>query len=74
MKRQFAVCAGLVVPVLLALAAPAWAVDGNLPGGTSISVAINTPANGAVLQPGPVTVTGTAAVGTGVPVANTSLI
>ncbi|GIH10512.1 hypothetical protein Rhe02_85790 [Rhizocola hellebori] len=59
---------------MLFAAAPAHAVDGNLPGGTSISVAIATPANGAVFPPGPVTVTGTASVGVGVPVANTSLV
>jgi hypothetical protein len=56
------------------VATPAFAVDGNLPGGTSITVAIATPADGAEVAPGPVTVTGTASVGTGVPVADTTLI
>lgn len=71
MKRTLTV---LVAGAILLAAAPVYAVDGNLPGGTAISVAINSPANGAVLPPGPVAVTGTASVGTGVPVANTSLI
>jgi hypothetical protein len=50
--------------------------SGNLPGGTSISVAITTPADGALIAspPGDVQLTGTASVGMGVPVANTSLI
>ncbi len=72
MKRTLT--AALVAGTTLLASVPAYAVDGNLPGGTAISVAINSPANGAVLPPGPVTVTGTASVGTGVPVANTSLI
>ncbi|HZD00067.1 MAG TPA: hypothetical protein VFA46_07690 [Actinomycetes bacterium] len=50
--------------------------SGSLPGGTSISVAIATPADGALIAspPGDVQLTGTASVGMGVPVANTSLI
>jgi hypothetical protein len=47
--------------------------NGNLPGGTSIQVAINTPADGALLPPGTVAVTGSAAIGQGVPIANTAL-
>jgi hypothetical protein len=51
----------------------AYAVDGNLPGGTSISVAIASPANNSVVPQGPVTVTGTASIGTGVAVKDTAL-
>ncbi|CAM3421317.1 choice-of-anchor P family protein [Kibdelosporangium persicum] len=51
----------------------AYAVDGNLPGGTSIAVTITSPANNTVVPQGPVTVTGTAAIGTGVAVKDTAL-
>ncbi len=61
------------IAVVGTTATPARAADSNLPGGTSISVAISTPANGAVRPPGPVPVTGTAAIGTGAPVVSTSL-
>ncbi|MBB5868721.1 hypothetical protein F4553_002100 [Allocatelliglobosispora scoriae] len=72
--RKSAACAAMAsLAVVIATAAPAQAVDGNLPGGTSISVTISTPANGAVRPPGPVPVTGTAGVGTGVPLISTSL-
>ena len=48
---------------------------GALPGGTSISVAINTPADGAVVQLGdPVPVSGTAAVATGVILKDTTVV
>ncbi len=70
-RKLVALIAG--VTTLLA-ASSAYAVNGNLPGGTSISVTIDTPANNSVRPPGPVTVTGTASVGTAAPVANTSLI
>ncbi|MDI1465397.1 choice-of-anchor P family protein [Catellatospora sp. KI3] len=63
-----------LVAASVLVAAPAFATDANLPGGTAITVAIATPADGAAVPPGPVSVTGTASVGTGVPVANTSLI
>lgn len=65
-------CAGA-----LAIAAPgALAANGNLPGGTSISVDIDTPANGTVVPTPPATVgiTGTASVGTGQPIADTTLV
>jgi len=52
----------------------ARAVTANLPGGTAISVNISSPVDGAVLPEGPVSVLGTASVGTGVPVKNTTLI
>ncbi|GIG88214.1 vWA domain-containing protein [Plantactinospora endophytica] len=80
MKRARSAWAGTAGISITALALvlttglPAGAVDGNLPGGTSISVTIDTPADGAVLPPGPVTVTGTASVGVGQPVANTAVV
>jgi hypothetical protein len=55
-----------------ALAAPP--LPATLPGGTSIAVSIDSPADGAVLPAGPVTVTGTASVGTGAATPNTALI
>jgi trimeric autotransporter adhesin len=64
----------LATLVVNAIPANAHTVNGNLPGGTSISVSINTPADGAVLPPGPVTVSGTASVGQGQPVPSTALI
>jgi hypothetical protein len=54
-------------------AVPARAVDGNLPGGTAISVAITSPAEDTVFPQGPVTVDGTASIGVGVPVRDTAL-
>lgn len=70
--------ATLATAVLLA-AAPAAAADttnGNLPGGTSITAGISAPADGALIAspPGNVSLTGTASIGQGVPVANTTLI
>jgi hypothetical protein len=64
----------LATLVVNAIPANAHTVNGNLPGGTSIAVSINTPADGAVLPPGPVTVSGTASVGQGQPVPSTALI
>ncbi len=57
-------------------AAPAQrtTVAGTLPGGTSIDVTITTPPDGARFSPGPVTVAGTASVGTGEPVPDTALV
>ncbi len=51
----------------------AYAVNGNLPGGTSIAVTIASPTENAVIPQGPATVTGTASVGTGVAVKDTAL-
>jgi len=63
----------LVVMLLIGIA---LATDGNLPGGTSISVDITDPSDGAVKvsPPGNVQLEGIASVGEGVPVANTALI
>jgi len=71
--RHSAIPALVALTLVVTTTAPARAVDANLPGGTGISVAITGPADGAVLPPGPVTVTGTASIGQGQPVANTSL-
>lgn len=49
-------------------------IGGNLPGGTSIEVAINTPADGAVVGNGNITVDGTASIGMGAAVPNTALV
>ncbi|WP_424186398.1 PKD domain-containing protein [Actinokineospora sp. G85] len=68
-----AAVAAMAVAAVVASGAQAIAVDGNLPGGTSISVDITSPAAGTVVPRGPVTVTGTAAIGTGVAVKDTAL-
>jgi trimeric autotransporter adhesin len=65
---------GGVLGYTLVPSAPAAAAGGALPGGTGISVRIDSPADGAVLPPGPVTLTGTASVAKGVGVPNTALI
>ena len=70
--------AGLALAAVLAAApmAQADSTNGNLPGGTSISVGISTPADGALVAspPADVSLGGTASVGQGVPVANTTLV
>ena len=48
--------------------------SGNLPGGTSIGVSINAPADNAVFPPGPVTVTGDASIGAGVVIKDTIVV
>ncbi|MFD4668314.1 choice-of-anchor P family protein [Lentzea sp. NPDC058450] len=64
---------GTALVTTVALAIPAHAATGNLPGGTSIGVTITSPANNSVHPPGPVTVTGKATIGTGVAVVDTAL-
>jgi hypothetical protein len=69
----------LVVPLalvftVLALAGAAGATDGALPGGTSISVDIVSPPDGSDVNGPAVQVDGTASVGQGVPVPNTTLV
>ena len=70
--------AGLALAGVLAAApiAQADTTNGNLPGGTSISAGISAPAAGALIAspPGDVNLSGTAAVGEGQPVADTTLI
>ncbi|MCG8918541.1 PKD domain-containing protein [Actinokineospora sp. PR83] len=65
--------AAVAVAAVVASGVQAVAVDGNLPGGTSISVDVASPAAGTVVPQGPVTVTGTAAIGTGAAVKDTAL-
>lgn len=76
--RRLPAIASLALAAIL-VAAPAAMADtanGNLPGGTSITVGISAPADGAVIAspPGGVNLSGTASVGEGVPVANTTLV
>ncbi|MEU4745217.1 VWA domain-containing protein [Actinosynnema sp. NPDC023658] len=63
----------VAVAVLVGSGVDARAEDDNLPGGTSISVDVASPADGAVVPQGPVAVTGTATIGTGVAVRDTAL-
>src|SRR5947209_11315696 len=63
-----ALAAVISLSASLALAGATGATTGSLPGGTSIGVSIATPANGSTLPPGPVSLTGTAEVGTAVAV------
>src|SRR6185436_12371824 len=69
----------LVVPLILvfavlALAGAAGATDGALPGGTNISVDVVSPPDASDVNGPDVTVDGTASVGQGVPVPNTTLV
>jgi hypothetical protein len=68
------VALGLLGGVVSYTVGPASATGGALPGGTGISVRIDSPADGATLPAGPVTVTGTASVDAGIGPANTALI
>ena len=76
--RRLPAVAGLALTAALVCAAPAPAdtENGNLPGGTSITVGISSPTDGALIAspPGDVSLSGTASVGQGVPVANTTLV
>ncbi len=56
------------------LATDRSAITGALPAGTSISVAIATPANAAVVPPGALTVTGQAQVADGIILADTDIV
>lgn len=73
MRRVLLSCTGALA-IAITSASPAVAATGNLPGGTSIGVTIDSPADGAVRPPGPVDVTGSASIGQGTPVANTALV
>jgi hypothetical protein len=68
------VLVSLAVICVLAFAGVAGAATDALPGGTSISVDIVTPPDGATVNGPDVPATGTAAVGEGVPVPNTALV
>lgn len=77
MKRALYGGAGIaVLAMFTANVVPALAhpVNGNLPGGTSITVSIDSPAYGSVRPPGVVPVNGTASVRQGQPVPSTALI
>lgn len=76
LSRRGALLAQLAVVsvVVLAFTGAATATNGSLPGGTSITVDVVSPANGATVNGPNVPVSGTASVGQGVPVANTALI
>ena len=78
MGRRLPAIASLALAGALA-AAPAATADtsnDNLPGGTSITAGISAPADGALIAspPGDVSLSGTASIGQGVPVADTTLI
>lgn len=72
-RRTLTGSGSAAVAALVVFTGTAVAVDGQLPGGTSISVTIDSPAEDTVFPQGPVTVTGTAAVGAAVPVKDTAL-
>lgn len=72
-RRTFAGSGMAAVAALAVFTGTAVAVDGQLPGGTSISVDIASPAEDTVFPQGPVTVTGTAAVGAAPVVKDTAL-
>lgn len=66
----------LAAVLIVAPAAMADTANGNLPGGTSITVGISAPADGALVASpaGNVSLSGSASVGEGAPVANTTLV
>ncbi len=66
-----------VLLILIGMGAyPALATEGNLPGGTSISVDITSPPDGTLVAypPGDVALSGTAAVGEGLALPNTAIV
>jgi hypothetical protein len=65
---------GGVLGYPLGVASPVAAAGALLPAGSDIAVTVDSPAEGAALPPGPVTLAGTASVGKGVGVPNTALI
>jgi hypothetical protein len=73
-RRARRVFVALAVVALFAFVGAAGASDGSLPGGTSISVDVTAPPDGATVNGPNVPVTGTASVGQGQPVANTGLV
>lgn len=73
--RRWSAVAGVAAMTLLAGSVPASAVDGTLPGGTSISVDIGFPADGAIIPYGTeVPIAGGAAWGTASGTPSTALI
>ena len=63
-----------LVSALVFVAGAGGTTPSSLPGGTSIDAAVTYPLDGAVLPEAPLTITGSASVGTGQAVANTTLI
>ena len=76
MTRIFGNALGILIAVALFSTSPAWAVAGNLPGGTALSVDLTAPAANAVIQStqASIPLQGSAAVGEGVAVANTLIV
>ena len=74
MRRRTLVSSGVsIFAVMTLFTGTAMAVDGQLPGGTAISVTIDSPADNTVFPQGPVTVEGTASVGEAAIVKDTGL-
>lgn len=77
-RGRLSALAGLMLAstLVVAPAARADTTNGNLPGGTSIAVGITAPGDGALIAapPGDVSLTGTASIGQGAPVANTTIV
>lgn len=71
-----AACGALVASALVGASGGAYAdtETGNLPGGTGLSVSIDSPVDSAVMPLGGVTVSGGASVGQGTPVKNTGVV
>jgi trimeric autotransporter adhesin len=72
-RRSLILSAMSTFMVVTLFAGTAVAVDGQLPGGTSISVTIDSPADNTVFPQGPVTVEGRASVGEAAVVKDTGL-
>lgn len=74
MRRRTLTFSGISAVAAMSLfTGTAVAVDGQLPGGTAISVTIDSPADNTVFPQGPVTVEGTASVGEAAVVKDTAL-
>jgi trimeric autotransporter adhesin len=76
LRRAIALCGVFgAAAFVLAGGAAADVENGNLPGGTAITVGITSPADGAVFQLGdPVPISGTASVATGVAIQDTTVV
>jgi hypothetical protein len=74
MRKSFVALVACAAVAFTAIATPVAADSGTLPGGTSISVEIGSPAAGDVVEAGPITVTGTASVGAAPAVKNTTVV
>ena len=74
MRRRSLVLSGMsAFAAVILFTGTAVAVDGQLPGGTGISVTIDSPADNTVFPQGPVTVEGTASVGAAAIVKDTAI-